>query len=82
LPPTGIPADFEDDSLRVGVLKLADARMVCLFNWGDGPETVSFRLPKASQVIDYWTGKDLGRHEGVFSVPEMTPHSARLLVCK
>jgi len=82
LPPTGLPADFEDDSLRVGVVKLPDAWMVCLFNWGDGPETVSFRLPKASRITDYWDGKDLGRHEGVFTIKDMAPHSARLLLCQ
>ena|SRR5437867_2100590 len=49
LPPTGIAAEFEDDSLRVGVTKLPDWQMVSLFNWGAAPQTLSFRLPAASR---------------------------------
>ena len=82
LPPTGVAASFEDDSMRVGVVKLADARTVALFNWKDEPQTLPFPLPEASYITDYWTGESLGRHEGVFTVKNMPAHSARLLVCK
>lgn len=82
LPPTGVAAEFEDRSLRVGRIKLPPTQMVCLFNWGDEPQTISFRLPRAGALTDYWTGPTLGRHTGVFVVKEMPPHSARLLVCK
>jgi alpha-galactosidase len=81
LPPTGVAAEFEDDSLRVGVVKLTGKRMVCLFNWGETPQTLSFQLPERSHVLDYWTGEDLGRHEGLFTARDMPPHSARLLSC-
>jgi alpha-galactosidase len=82
LPPTGVAASFEDDFMRVGVVKLADARMVALFNWEDQPQTFSFRLSEASYITDYWTGESLARHEGVFTVKDLPAHSARLLVCK
>ena len=81
LPPTGVAAEFEDDSLRIGVTKLRDRRMVSLFNWDDTPQAFSFELPEASRVTDYWTGEDLGRHEGRFAVASIAPHSARLLAC-
>jgi len=81
LPPTGIAAEFEDDSLRVGVTKLPGKRMVSLFNWGEAPQTLSFKLPEPSRVTDYWTGEDLGRHEGQFTAKDMPKHSARLLAC-
>ena len=79
LPPTGVAAEFEDDSLRVGVVKLTGKRMACLFNWGETPQTVYFQLPERSHVLDYWTGEDLGRHEGL--ILHMAPHSAQLLEC-
>lgn len=82
LPPTGVAASFEDDSMQVGVVKLADVRMIAVFNWKDQPQTLSFRLPEASHIADYWTGESLGRREGVFTVHDMPAHSARLLVCK
>jgi alpha-galactosidase len=82
LPPTGIAAAFQDDDLRIGLVKLADRVMICLFNWDDAPQTISVRLPKLGRVTDFWDGKDLGRQQGVYSVKDVAPHSARLLICK
>ncbi len=81
LPPTGVAARFDDRSLRVGWVKLRDAAMACVFNWGDAPQTVSLRLPGRVRVTDYWTGADLGVHQGEYALPDMPPHSARLLRC-
>src|SRR5258708_248835 len=54
LPPTGIAAEFEDDSLQTGFIKLSDRLMVCVFNWADAAKTVSFQLSQPSQIRDYW----------------------------
>jgi alpha-galactosidase len=81
LPPTRVAANFEDDSLRVGTVDQNRARFVCLFNWEDVPQTISFKLPKKSTITDFWSDADLGTHLGVFEVKNMPPHSARLLVC-
>jgi alpha-galactosidase len=79
LPPTGVAAVFEDDSLSAGVVQLKDRRMLCLFNWSDQPGTVSIRLPKRTRLRDYWSDEDLGAHEGSFA-RELPARSARLLV--
>jgi alpha-galactosidase len=81
LPPTGTGAEFEDDALQVGFVRLKDRLAVCLFNETDAPKTLSFTLPGASMVTDFWTDEDLGRHDGVYEVKDLPPHSARLLVC-
>jgi alpha-galactosidase len=78
LPPTGVAAAFDDDTLRVGRMRLPDARMICLFNWDDAPRTTTVRLPVAATITDHWTGESIGRREGVLSI-DMTPRSARLL---
>jgi alpha-galactosidase len=78
LPPTGIAAEFDDASLRVGTVKLANARMMCLFNWDDTARPTSFRLAQPSMVTDYWTDESLGRRQGTMTI-EMPPRSARLL---
>jgi hypothetical protein len=49
--------------------------------WDDLPQTLSFRLPRASEVTDFWSGEALGRHEGVFAVKDLPPRSGKLLVC-
>ena len=82
LPPTGVAAEFEDDSMQVGLIKLSDRLVVCLFNWDEVPKTISFKLPGSSAVKDYWSGEDLGRRNGVFEIKDLPPHSARLLECK
>jgi alpha-galactosidase len=82
LPPTGVAAEFTDDSLRVGYVRLKGRTAVCLLNADDHPRTLSFKLPGPCRVTDYWTGADLGRHEGTYEVREVPRHGARLLVCE
>lgn len=78
LPPTGVAAEFEDASLKVGLVRLPHARMVCLFNWTDAMQKSTFRLPAPAMVTDYWTDESLGRRQGVMTL-DMPPRSARLL---
>ncbi len=80
LPPTGVPAVFEDETLRIGTVTLPGKRMLCLFNFGDTPQTLFAKLPRASRVVDFWTGESLGRIETV-TLTATPPHSARLLEC-
>ncbi|HXD30369.1 MAG TPA: glycoside hydrolase family 36 protein [Pyrinomonadaceae bacterium] len=82
LPPTGVAAEFADDSLAVGFVKHRRSLKVCLFNWDDAPATLKFRLPRRSVVTDYWTGESFGIRRGEFTVTNMPPHSARLLQCE
>jgi len=79
LPPTGIAAAFEDESLRTGVVTLKDRRMLCLFNWTDQPQTVSIKLATRSRLRDYWSGEDLGEHAGSFVAKDLPGRSARLI---
>jgi alpha-galactosidase len=81
LPPTGVPAVFEDETLRVGTVTLPGRRMVCLFNWTDAPLTLSGRLPRASAITDFWSGAPLGR-KATMTIEEMPARSARLLECR
>jgi alpha-galactosidase len=78
LPPTGVAATFEDASLRAGTVVLPDARMLCLFNWEDAPDTRSVRVPGRGAVADYWTGERLVPRDGALTL-DMPPRSARLL---
>ena len=81
LPPTGVPAVFDDEHLRVGTVTLPGKRMVCLFNWTDAPMTLSTRLLRPSRVTDFWTGQSLGRQNAAITITDMPAHSARLLEC-
>lgn len=82
LPPTGVAAKFDDDSLRAGLIHLKDRVMACLFNWRDEKQTITVRLPRVSRVFDYWSGESYGSPENTIVAEDMTPHSAKLFSCK
>jgi alpha-galactosidase len=81
LPPTGVAAVFDDEDLRVGTVTLPGKRMLCLFNWGDTPMTVSAPLARLSAIRDFWTGAAMDSSR-VVTIADMPPHSARLLECR
>ncbi|HXU81762.1 MAG TPA: glycoside hydrolase family 36 protein [Polyangia bacterium] len=82
LPPTGVAAEFEDESLRIGTVAAGNKRMICLFNWGETKQTLNVKLPGPARVTDFWSGADLGKKEGTLAIADMPPRSARLLVCQ
>ena len=82
LPPTATAAEFEDESLEAGRMKLRDGTAICIFNWGDAPKTITVRLAQRARVTEFWSGQDLGMREGSVEVKELPPHSARILVCR
>jgi alpha-galactosidase len=81
LPPAGIAAEFQDETMQVGFIKRPDCIMVSLFNWEETRKTLTFKLTKSCQVADYWSGADLGSHRGIVEMKDMSPRSARLLQC-
>lgn len=80
LPPTGVAAEFEDDSLELGVIRLPNRRMMCLFNWSDHPRAVAAKLGAEFDVTDLWSGESLGRRS-VLSL-DLAPRTARVLECR
>jgi alpha-galactosidase len=82
LPPSGTAAEFEDDMLRVGYVRLKGKTVICLLNWDDEPQSVAFNLPAPCRVTDFWTGEDLGRKDGRVATQVLPKHSGRLLVCE
>ncbi len=56
-----------------------DKQMICVFNWNDKAESFRFKLPRLTEVKDYWTGKTFGKREGWFSVNDVSLHTAVLL---
>ena len=79
LPPAGKAAMFADDSLRVGVVTLPGAQIICLFNWEERETSFRFQLPGLNEVTNYWTGEKHGKRRGWFSVNDVSPHTAVML---
>jgi alpha-galactosidase len=79
LPPTGVAAQFADESLDLGVTRLQGRTMYSIFNWSDTPTIRTLPLDKRSTLKDYWTGKDLGTHDRDFNLPQLPARSALLI---
>ena len=79
IPPTGKGAIFMDDSLCVGITRMGDRQFYHCFNWGDQPIRITIELKKPSRLRDYWTGEDLGIHEGFYTITDLEGQSARLI---
>ncbi len=81
LPPTGVAAEFENETLRTGVVKLKDRTLICLFNWGQNPEKIPVRLSAPGQVADLWSGQNYTRNQGAVEV-NLQPHEGTVLVVR
>jgi alpha-galactosidase len=81
LPPTGVAAEFEDESLRVGVVHLKDRMLLCVFNWTEDPAKIPVKLPRAGNLSDLWSGHDYGTQRGAMEVT-LKPHEGTVLVLR
>src|SRR5262249_15422879 len=50
LPPAATAAEFDDDTLRQGVMRLKDRTLVCLLNWQEQAARMPVKLPAAGKV--------------------------------
>ena len=82
-PPTGVAARFEDDSFQVGSINLGHRRIVCLLNWSDRAQTISFDLPSGFRVIrDFWDDAVLRSQARTVLMKDVPPRSGRVLICE
>ncbi|HEX4565189.1 MAG TPA: hypothetical protein VH138_01110 [Vicinamibacterales bacterium] len=81
LPPTGVAAAFDDETLAAGTVHLPDKRMLCLFNWTDVAQTLSATFSGRARLRDFWTGQPLSGDRAVEgrAIVDLPPHSARLI---
>ena len=79
-PPTGTAARFDDDSFRVGRVNLGKREIVCVFNFDDVPQTISFTLRRGTSVVDFWTGEMLKVDGNKFELKDMPRHSASAFI--
>jgi alpha-galactosidase len=54
---------------------------VCVFNDEDEPRKVAVRLDRPSEVVDFWSGKTLGKQNTSLEI-ELPAHVARLMTLR
>lgn len=80
LNPTGKGASFKNSAMETGITDMGDMQYYYFFNWGDESLDLSIQLNSESSLSDFWTDEELGIHKGLYTIRDMPPHSARLLV--
>jgi alpha-galactosidase len=78
LPPTGVAARFEDDSLRVGRVALGSREALCLLNWDDAACRVSIPLRGPHRITELWSGATHTAGDAELAL-ELAPRSGRVL---
>ena len=81
-PPTGVAARFEDDSFRAGSIQLGQKEIVCLLNWSDRPQSISFALRRRSRVRDFWNDKSLVTDGRTIVMKDVPARSGHVYVCE
>jgi alpha-galactosidase len=82
-PPTGVAARFADDSFQVGSFEFGRRRIVCVLNWTDRPQSISFDLPRRFQVVkDFWTDAALRTEARTIVLKDVPPRSGRVYICE
>jgi alpha-galactosidase len=80
LPPTGVAAEFEDETLRIGTMKLKDRTLICVFNWADEPAKIPVKLLSPGTVTDLWSEQSYGRVSSMEVA--LKPHEGTVLVVR
>jgi alpha-galactosidase len=81
-PPTGVAARFEDDSFRVGRMRVGKREVLSVLNWTDAPQDLSIRLKKRCRVTDFWSDSVFGSQSGRLEITNMPARSGWLFVCE
>jgi alpha-galactosidase len=81
LPPTGVAAEFDDESLQTGIVRLKDRTLLCLFNWDAVPSKRTVKLPRAGKVTDLWSGQEQARNADAVEI-ELKGHEGTVLVVR
>ena len=76
--PTGVPASFADDGLRLGVMELERETRFFFFNSTDEERVFPWPDRPGQRAVDFWSGEDLGAWEPDREVV-LPPRSARVL---
>lgn len=67
VPPTAQAAAFEDGKFEVGRVAGPQGKYLVLLNWDSTAKTISASLDATYEVVDYWTGKVLGKFSGKYT---------------
>lgn len=79
IPPTGVAASFEDETLAVGRTPHGQGEFLYFFNWGDLPAERAVKLRGPANLKNFWTGESLGNYANEYRVRALPAHSALLI---
>ena len=81
-PPSGVAARFQDHSFQVGSIQLGQKQVVCLLNWSDHPQSISFDLRRPSRITELWNNASMGTSVRTVIMKDVPARSGRVLICE
>jgi alpha-galactosidase len=67
--------------MESAVTDLGDRQYYYFFNWSDSASTnLTIKLKSKSSLTDYWSDKLLGNFESSYTITNLAPRSAYLIV--
>ncbi|MGV8090377.1 MAG: glycoside hydrolase family 36 protein [Mangrovibacterium sp.] len=83
LNPTGMGAHFFDTKMETAITDMGDTQYYYFFNWSD-TESIDLTVQLKSEAVltDFWTDQILGTYIGSYTVTNLPPHSAKLIMAK
>ena len=83
LPPSDIPAIFDDDSFTIGRAVIDEHNSnIYVFNFDDSEKDIHVKIDKPTKVYDLLNDKKLGMFDEYIEIKGMKPHYALILKCK
>lgn len=80
LPPTGVAARFPDEKFEVGEILLKGETVYAVMNRENKPVARTLHLRAKSHLVEKFTGKDLGVHEGDYTIADFPARCGMLVV--
>lgn len=83
LPPTNVPAEFDDDTFTVGRAKISDDKtIIYVFNFDDEAKDISVKFDGCFDITDLFEDKHIGTFKNEINFKDLAPHDAKVLICK
>lgn len=82
IPSTGSSAIFNTNKHEIGWLNTPKGRRLIVLNWSDHKKTYTIRLKQPRQIINYWTGKNLGTFKNKFVIKNMPGRDGNVYIVK
>jgi alpha-galactosidase len=79
---TGSTVVFNNEKKEIGWINTSNEKRLIILNWSDNRKTFTVKLEKSYQIINYWTGENLGTFKNQFVIKDMPGRDGNVYILK